>query len=133
MSIVCINFLNFIFFYFYIDIIILFVYNNCCSVIPLSGCGSVWLERHLREVEAASSNLVTPIYLDSVKYRRIKGFCGVFALWDKYQLVSCFSSFYKLHLSVLVENHLSGMHRIIKKGGSIFRPPQKFKKLTHLA
>ncbi len=26
-----------------------------------SGCGSVWLERHLREVEVASSNLVTPI------------------------------------------------------------------------
>ena len=25
-----------------------------------SGCGSVWLERYLREVEAASSNLVTP-------------------------------------------------------------------------
>ena len=25
-----------------------------------SGCGSVWLERFLREEEAASSNLVTP-------------------------------------------------------------------------
>ncbi len=25
-----------------------------------SGCGSVWLERRLREAEAASSNLVTP-------------------------------------------------------------------------
>ncbi len=29
--------------------------------ISKSGCGSVWLERHLREVEVASSNLVTPI------------------------------------------------------------------------
>ena len=27
----------------------------------MTGCGSVWLERYLREVEAASSNLVTPI------------------------------------------------------------------------
>ena len=26
-----------------------------------TGCGSVWLERRLREAEAASSNLVTPI------------------------------------------------------------------------
>ena len=25
-----------------------------------TGCGSVWLERHLREVEAAGSNPVTP-------------------------------------------------------------------------
>ena len=25
-----------------------------------TGCGSVWLERRLREAEAASSNLVTP-------------------------------------------------------------------------
>ena len=25
------------------------------------GCGSVWLERYIRDVEAASSNLVTPI------------------------------------------------------------------------
>ncbi len=30
-------------------------------VVMTSGCGSVWLERYLREVEAASSNLVTPI------------------------------------------------------------------------
>ena len=28
-----------------------------------SGCGSVWLERCLREAEVASSNLVTPIFL----------------------------------------------------------------------
>ena len=28
----------------------------------VAGCGSVWLERRLREAEAASSNLVTPIY-----------------------------------------------------------------------
>ena len=27
----------------------------------ITGCGSVWLERRLREAEAASSNLVTPI------------------------------------------------------------------------
>ena len=27
----------------------------------VSGCGSVWLERCLREAEAASSNLVTPM------------------------------------------------------------------------
>ena len=32
-------------------------YNN----IRVTGCGSVWLERRLREAEAASSNLVTPI------------------------------------------------------------------------
>ena len=61
--------------------IVYFLYNNiCCSDIhanmypkdisvicasqfDISGCGSVWLERHLREVEAASSNLVTPIKL----------------------------------------------------------------------
>ena len=32
-----------------------------------SGCGSVWLERYLREVEAASSNLVTPMIIDTQK------------------------------------------------------------------
>lgn len=32
-------------------------YNNY----RVTGCGSVWLERRLREAEAASSNLVTPI------------------------------------------------------------------------
>ena len=42
---------------FYIIIYVVWAYTL------LSGCGSVWLERHLREVEAASSNLVTPIYL----------------------------------------------------------------------
>lgn len=41
------------------------MYTNTCRrygyiVLYKSGCGSVWLERHLREVEAASSNLVTP-------------------------------------------------------------------------
>lgn len=34
--------------------------------IHVAGCGSVWLERHLREVEAASSNLVTPSYPNNV-------------------------------------------------------------------
>ena len=28
-----------------------------------SGCGSAWLERHLREVEAACSNHVTPMMM----------------------------------------------------------------------
>ena len=31
-------------------------YNTTC----VSGCGSAWLERHLREVEVASSNPATP-------------------------------------------------------------------------
>lgn len=31
------------------------------NTIRVTGCGSVWLERRLREAEAASSNLVTPI------------------------------------------------------------------------
>ena len=31
-------------------------YNLTC----VSGCGSAWLERHLREVEVASSNPATP-------------------------------------------------------------------------
>ena len=35
----------------------------------LSGCGSVWLERRLREAEAASSNLVTPTWKKSVNKR----------------------------------------------------------------
>lgn len=35
------------------------------SLVDETGCGSVWLERHLREVEAASSNLVTPINLNN--------------------------------------------------------------------
>ena len=48
-----------------------------------SGCGSVWLERHLREVEAASSNLVTPTKQHSEEYRRTKGVCGIFALRGK--------------------------------------------------
>ncbi len=30
------------------------------DVNQITGCGSVWLERHLREVEAAGSNPVTP-------------------------------------------------------------------------
>ena len=32
------------------------LFHSCTS-----GCGSVWLERYLREVEAACSNHVTPI------------------------------------------------------------------------
>ena len=28
-----------------------------------TGCSSAWLERYVRDVEAASSNLVTPIFL----------------------------------------------------------------------
>ncbi len=44
----------------------------------ISGCGSVWLERHLREVEAASSNLVTPI----IKIPQNHRFCGIFALYE---------------------------------------------------
>ncbi len=31
------------------------------NIKSLSGCGSAWLERHLREVEVASSNPATPI------------------------------------------------------------------------
>ena len=33
-----------------------------CSyiIVEVTGCGSVWLERYLREVEAACSNHVTP-------------------------------------------------------------------------
>ncbi len=31
------------------------------NTIRVTGCGSVWLERRLREAEVASSNLVTPI------------------------------------------------------------------------
>ena len=38
--------------------------------IHVAGCGSVWLERYLREVEAASSNLVTPMK----KHRRFAVF-----------------------------------------------------------
>ena len=34
-----------------------------------SGCGSVWLERYLREVEAASSNLVTPMITKPLDYK----------------------------------------------------------------
>ena len=41
-----------------------------------TGCGSVWLERRLREAEVASSNLVTPIFykaefLQYEKYGRL--------------------------------------------------------------
>ena len=38
--------------------------------IRVTGCGSVWLERRLREAEVASSNLVTPIE----KYRGYRYF-----------------------------------------------------------
>ncbi len=34
--------------------------NSTFNMHYISGCGSVWLERRLREAEAASSNLVTP-------------------------------------------------------------------------
>ena len=34
--------------------------------IRVTGCGSVWLERRLREAEVASSNLVTPIRKKSI-------------------------------------------------------------------
>ena len=47
-----------------VDIYLTLPYNITCVTERrrgnTSGCGSVWLERHLREVEAASSNLVTP-------------------------------------------------------------------------
>lgn len=36
-------------------------YMTVANLILQTGCGSVWLERHLREVEAAGSNPVTPI------------------------------------------------------------------------
>ena len=60
------------------------------TFVSKAGCGSVWLERHLREVEAASSNLVTPIKLNSGKYRRIKGVCGIFALKGKVPISNLF-------------------------------------------
>ncbi len=61
LSILYANFSKIFFLLFVIDISHINVYTIiCCEYI--SGCGSVWLERHLREVEAASSNLVTPIY-----------------------------------------------------------------------
>ena len=39
------------------------------SLQHISGCGSVWLERYLREVEAASSNLVTPMITKPLDYK----------------------------------------------------------------
>ena len=47
------------------NIIILTFNINICimTYVDSTGCGSVWLERHLREVEAAGSNPVTPINL----------------------------------------------------------------------
>ncbi len=66
-----------IFLLFIIDISHINVYTIiCCECI--SGCGSVWLERHLREVEAASSNLVTPIY-QTTEIPQNSWFCGIFA------------------------------------------------------
>ena len=41
-------------------------------VVMTSGCGSVWLERYLREVEAASSNLVTPTAMGVRRASKIK-------------------------------------------------------------
>ena len=44
------------------------LHQICLSVCPPStftfqtGCSSAWLERYVRDVEAASSNLVTPIF-----------------------------------------------------------------------
>ena len=43
------------------------------SLVDETGCGSVWLERHLREVEAASSNLVTPTNLTESNTAESKG------------------------------------------------------------
>ena len=43
------------------------------SFVSKTGCGSVWLERHLREVEAASSNLVTPTNLTESNTAESKG------------------------------------------------------------
>ena len=40
----------------------------------ISGCGSVWLERRVRDAEAASSNLVTPTYdeaLGNIRFSRV--------------------------------------------------------------
>ena len=37
-------------------------YHQICATSADTGCGSVWLERRLREAEAAGSNPVTPIY-----------------------------------------------------------------------
>ena len=40
----------------------------------VSGCGSVWLERRVRDAEAASSNLVTPTYdeaLGNIRFSRV--------------------------------------------------------------
>ena len=48
-------------------------YNTKC----VTGCGSAWLERHLREVEVASSNPATPTNKKCCKscvYRT----CGIF-------------------------------------------------------
>ena len=46
----------------------------------LSGCGSAWLERHLREVEVASSNLVTPITKETQYVRERAYLLGFFML-----------------------------------------------------
>ena len=37
------------------------------NIVCVAGCGSVWLERRLREAEAAGSNPVTPIYREMTK------------------------------------------------------------------
>ena len=76
---------NFNFFSFLLDFFIIPVYTIHCryyiaDAFLAAGCGSVWLERHLREVEAASSNLVTPIYLIIRKHRRITGSAVFFVL-----------------------------------------------------
>ena len=52
-----------------------------------SGCGSVWLERYLREVEAASSNLVTPMNTLDRKPAYLLGLRFFFGVKNLYFLV----------------------------------------------
>ena len=58
---------------FFVHIMVDFFLQLWLNLSCASGCGSVWLERHLREVEAASSNLVTPTNLTESNTAESKG------------------------------------------------------------
>lgn len=46
---------------------IAFLKNTSYNITCVSGCGSAWLERRLREAEVASSNPATPMNIGTPK------------------------------------------------------------------
>ena len=53
--------------------------ESCYNVICVTGCGSAWLERRLREAEVASSNPATPTQKEVQKLGEAESFGLFFA------------------------------------------------------